>query len=1567
MRKRFKKRLLGIILTILMVVSVIPVQQVQPVKAAETLKQGDTPDSTTVYYKKGVTLGDSKWDDAKNFYVYGYNNGSDHSGVQHMDSTGDPNVFSYTFTKKYANVIFLTTNEFSNTNDKSNQTNDNVIPWSTFANPMFTLTSAEFEKNTGKKTGGTWSNCSGGGDTPKTDGTYYAKADLVDYFNDSRIDKKKDPKIYSKDNQGNFLDDMNVNRGVAFSYFNSIISSHFGQNKDTIPLYVGALLFTNNRVGRSEIGSNRYEPLSRWNSTANVALGNTTLGQNSSDKQNLNVNASVQGLVKNELGTGGELMGLDGTELPFFSKKFAESNDAKIGDQPVMQYFSDYQFPFTESTKNSVTTYSYDSATDKAVYIDWDNLNNKKLMQSDNAVINKDNTRGYYPFNKESDANIQANKNYGFGTKFTIPFTINENGTIDGEKNGEPITFDFTGDDDVWVFLDGKLILDMGGSHAKAEGSINFKNLTATVTNAAQASTVAEQMSDKVVSNVSGSYQNVGLKNYLWAGSNAEERSTVHTASATLKFDKYGSDYAKTFQDPSKVHTLTMFYMERGMYDSNMKIQFTINPLPSGLSVSKQVDTKNVNKGLQTAAANNDTFDFKMEKCTSDENLTTVSNVNYSFYNGTTTYSAQVGEDGKITLKDKQYANSFENNVDGSDAFKPGERINITETADENYITNWYVTDLDKTGEEQKEPVESGDNKFAKFTFGKNVDEFSKANYNVNFVNTPRTGTLTLTKNYSEAPEGARFGFKVLVDLNGGKDYSAYNLAYTSNKSSTGTTETATDGYLKLSAGEIVTFEGIPAGATYQITEDAPKEGDTWVKDTESNVTGIIKAGETAEASVTNKPKTTTKNYVIYAEAGKKVTYAPDGVNITELTKTTTDDTDITTNVNGGKGVFTPKFANKKYDVNYEGTTDKGNFTGKITVLTYKATDKVYVFDYGLESNIAATNKNEDGLFQGGTFYNDQAQNTDDDTTAKLNQITPADGNNQTEIKGNQNAINRDGSAVGEVTFKPIAFMDKAENYTYTANITKKGAKLDPKDLETGTTVHGTIKTMPASVVYYEDNFENGVKVIAENGTTIVNRTPIKLSQSNSQTELYGHDNAYADTENNDSAGSSTAMSVGAKATFTFNGTGFDLISRTSGTSGSIVYKVKNKDTNTVAKYGAVDTYYNNGDLYQLPVVSIKDLTYGTYEVTLLVPQSNMESASTFYLDGVRIYNPLNDEKEKNASYIKNEVSVKTTSIREMILGTCDITESGITDDSGSYITSAEVPGSTSSILYCADDASAMSFFGDVNQEDMNQGAPVTYSSSLAEYLRRGPSNEVYLTGTTGIGFVVKPDETGNSTLQVEAKKVDMSTESEYTAAKDTTLSMVTTTADGYAKQEISAIDTKTAMYYNIPVENAIPLKDGSYLVVLTGTATKTQCISLSNLKQKGYTVSSPANTAKQALVEGIIGPTIPADPTTYGVEVSFVKFIGNVQSGRKATAEVTVQKGSEVDGFQVYANGNPITTKMTPKGTENGKTTYYVTFNMTKARGTFTLDFVPYKFDTDGKTRIESETYLRKTVVVRR
>lgn len=1526
MRKKFKKRLLGIILTILMVVSVIPVQQVQPVKAAA----GDTiPAGTTIYLRPNAA---TTWikDNAVMAFKTSANNKQ--SEIVVMTKMDDGLTWYGTTTAAATNIDFLRLNP----ND-TNQVWNEAGTWPGLESGKNLYT---FALHTGVTPTGMWTTYSNTGS--ETTSYFNVNATLVDYFNDNRVDMAQ-----SEDNRHNNQGNEIGPDKAPYSKLNQWLSGLKGYALDVssdpkdpnapVPLYFGDLLH------KSQAGGT----LTWYWQGANVAFGS---GDSYYTKD------VAQGIVGKNLDDDGNLITSykyndNSVKVPFFNK------DAYPNQSKYMQFYNNLQFPFTKTTNNEgVSTYSFNSENNN-VYYDYAS---KKIVRKDDLVISnaKGDNRGYFPFNSSNPSN-KNELNYGFGTQFTIPFTVTENGR---NVDDTPMTFKFTGDDDVWVYIDGALVLDMGGAHCKAEGEINF---------ATQKATITTGTSDAKLGNQPTAGGRVAAKD--------NEKRTVDFKNITVKkSDGTTISLAEYMKESGKVHELKMYYMERGMWDSNMSISYSFVPLPSGLTLSKTLDTKDVNAGLKNAVQGLDKFDFRIQTRNLKDrevNYSDVDNLGYTLYDyNDNTYPGQVAKNSTATFSSSYYASEFIDTTDenSSSAFYAGTGFKITESIpqgtklqyDESKTT-WGVYDSITSREE----IKNQKGTVATFDMGDvNSSEMDVVNRYVNFVNTPKVGSLSVEKKYEgNAPKDKTFGFTVKVDLTGGENYDPYELAYTIG-SQTGITDK--NGHFTLKAGETITFAGIPAGATYEVVEDAPGADDTWVQDTTSNVTGKIVADQTIEASVTNKPKTTTKNYVIYAEAGKKVTYAPDGVTIKELTKTTTDDTDITTNVNGGKGEFTPTSPNKKYDVAYKGTTtDKGDFEGTITVLTYQATDKVYVFDYGLESNIAEKNANGDGLFQGGTFYNKEATG-DMATTAKLGTIAAAKENTQTEIttiSDSDIAINDDGSATGAVTFKPTAFMDKVENYTYTADITKKGKALESNNPETGTTVNGTIKTMPANVVYYEDNFENGVKVIAENGTTIVNSTPINLSQSNSQTELYGHDNAYADTENNDSAGSSTAMSVGAKATFTFKGTGFDLISRTSGTSGSIVYKVKNMGTNTVAKYGAVDTYYNNGDLYQLPVVSIKDLTYGTYEVTLLVPQSNMESASTFYLDGVRIYNPLNDEKEKNASYIKNEVSVKTTSIREMILGTCDITESGITDDSGSYITSAEVPGSTSSILYCADDASAMSFFGDVNQEDMNQGASVTYSSSLAEYLRRGPSNEVYLTGTTGIGFVVKPDETGNSTLQVEAKKVDMSTESEYTAAKDTTLSMVTTTADGYAKQEISAIDTKTAMYYNIPVENAIPLKDGSYLVVLTGTATKTQCISLSNLKQKGYTVSSPANTANQALVEGIIGPTIPADPTTYGVEVSFVKFIGNVQSGRKATAEVTVPKGSEVDGFQVYANGNPITTKMTPKGTKNGKTTYYVTFNMTKARGTFTLDFVPYKFDTDGKTRIESETYLRKTVVVRR
>lgn len=1526
MRKRFKKRLLGIILTILMVVSVIPVQQVQPVKAADTQIIYLEISGVSGWTQPGVHALDANNNVVNNLFA--------------MEKVADSgNIYKANIAANATKVIFTPVNEWGKgETDTVSIADANADLTTTY--PCYKVTS--YQSGSKKCWKGHWTTYSTEDEVLKE--RFYVSTNLVDYINDARFDSGNKTRGYSDNNQGTVVDGSEKGANV-YSYLDAAISgspwyNSSGQDSKacqyTYPLYFGNMFDTKNRYGRMLNGN--------WYGLNNFSVGaNVALEEKTTTEGKCFYGAAAQGLVGDKLVDGKMVDPMNSSVvLPYFSGEAIHpyKNGSEIdNNKNLSEYYNGLQFPFKQTKdKNGVITYSYDSGKDYAVYY---NFEKNCFYESPEHIKNEttnDGTApedGFYPLNKPGDPRKAVNM--GFGTEFTIPFTLSK----DGKINGKDITFNFTGDDDVWVFIDDYLVLDMGGAHRMARGTIDFaqKNVTVERAFTPDKSTTAAWKDGATRANQTSTER---LKTF-----------------ADIKTDN-GKTFADIMANDSKVHTLKMFYMERGMFDSNMSVSFNFSPIPSGLTLSKDVDTKPVNDGLKSVVETKDNFDFTVTD--------TDPRIEYNYekdYNGTGIES-ETTKDGVVKgLADNVYAKNFEYteaDSKGNKGLKIGTDFTITEKENSNYSTRWFVTDISTLATK-----ESGSGRISTFKLGEAGSDVTKVNYNVNFVNTPKVGTVNITKAWDgDVPDtlkNTEFPFKVEVDLDGVADeygYSPYPLEYTVDGKDSYTTEA--DGSFKLKCGQKAAFKGIPIGATVKVTETKTTDGKSWVvSGQEFKESAAVTDGSNETLTITNATMTIPSDKVIYVEAGKDTFYKPANV---ETGYTVSKMSDGLTYTDKG---FNGAEPNKSYTANYTGFNSDGAIVnGTITVYTYQATDKAYVFDYGLESNIAETNKNNDGLFQGGTFYNEEATG-DMATTAKLGTITPAKENTQTTISGSNIAIDSVGKADSPVTFKPIAFMDKVENYTYTANITKNGKTLDPKDPETGTTVNGTIKTMPANVVYYEDNFANEVTVVDKDNVKIVNRTPIKLSQSNSQTELYGHDNAYADTENNDSAGSSTAMSVGAKATFTFKGTGFDLISRTSGTSGSIVYKVKNKDTNTVAKYGAVDTYYNNGDLYQLPVVSIKDLTYGTYEVTLLVPQSNMESASTFYLDGVRIYNPLNDEKEKNASYIKNEVSVKTTSIREMILGTCDITESGITDDSGSYITSAEVPGSTSSILYCADDASAMSFLGDVNQEDMNQGASVTYSSSLAEYLRRGPSNEVYLTGTTGIGFVVKPDETGNSTLQVEAKKVDMSTESEYTAAKDTTLSMVTTTADGYAKQEISAIDTKTAMYYNIPVENAIPLKDGSYLVVLTGTATKTQCISLSNLKQKGYTVSSPANTANQALVEGIIGPTIPADPTTYGVEVSFVKFIGNVQSGRKATAEVTVPKGSEVDGFQVYANGNPITTKMTPKGTENGKTTYYVTFNMTKARGTFTLDFVPYKFDTDGKTRIESETYLRKTVVVRR
>ncbi len=1432
-----------------MVVSVIPVQQVQPVKAAA----GDTiPAGTTIYLRPNAA---TTWikDNAVMAFKTSANNKQ--SEIVVMTKMDDGLTWYGTTTAAATNIDFLRLNP----ND-TNQVWNEAGTWPGLESGKNLYT---FALHTGVTPTGMWTTYSNTGS--ETTSYFNVNATLVDYFNNGRVEQPKNT-LY---NEGNMTGEKNAPYAKLNQWLSNLPGYALNGVDSTdnvnapVPLYFGDLLHT------SQAGGNGN--LSWYWKGANVAFG--------PNKETASKDVA-QGIVGKNLDDGNLITSYtnengDPVKVPFFNE------DAYPNQSKYMRFYNNLQFPFTKTTNDKgVSTYSFDSAKN-TVYYDYDN---KKIVRKDDLKIHdasKDNSIGYFPFNStDPDQSAKDNLNYGFGTQFTIPFTVTETGkNVDGSE----MEFNFTGDDDVWVYIDGALVLDMGGAHNKAEGKINFAKQEATIRTGTS---------------------NAKLGNSLTVGGRTPAEPNGNT---TVKFEnimvkKSGSEPVtldKYMKKSGTVHELKMYYMERGMWNSNMSISYSFVPLPSGLTLSKTLDTTDVNAGLKNAVQGLDNFDFKIQKKnlkTDEANYSDVENLGYTLYDyDDRTFPGQEAKDSTATFSSSYFASDFINTKDknNSSAFYAGTGFQITESIPQGTKlqydtskTRWGVYDSITS----RAAIEGEKGAVATFNMGDDTSsEMDVVNRYVNFVNTPKVGSLSVAKKYEGyAPENETFGFTVLVDLTGHDYYDSYKLEYTGTQNGT----TDENGHFTLKVGDTVTFAGIPAGATYKVVEDSPQAGDTWVQETTSDVTGKIEADVTSAAVVTNKTKTTVKDYVIYAEAGKTVTYAPDGVTITELTAQTTGDTVINTNVKGGKGEFTPESPNEKYVVNYTGTTtNNGNFTGTITVYTYKATDKVYVFDYGLESNIADATTG-DGLFQDGTFYNDKAKDTVDDTTAKLDQITSEASDiddRQTEITGNQNAINRDGSAEGEVTFKPIAFMDKVEKYTYTANITKVDTEFNSANPETGTTVHGTIKTMPANVVYYEDNFNekanssnSAVKIIYSENNTSKDGTDVKLEQSNDQSEQYGHDNAYANGDKY-SSGSSTKMEKSATATFTFKGTGFDIISRTNtetGTIGVKVYKGEKASGEPIRNIPLI-TYYDDGDLYQVPVIHETDFDYGTYTVVVEVKSYNPDGI-VFYLDGVRIYEPLDDQEYTDEegttydsdNYLESEVDAHIYEIRPMIIGNT-------------------VDGKTANhamlMQYTPGGNVVLSAGGNTVVETLNgivpEGATET-TDDFERYWKWGPNNELYLEPGNAVGFLIPADIYDSTkpyaTFQIGAK-----------ATSNKAVTLKTILPDGTeAKDSTITVNSATDMYYKINVTDEMKTKDGKYYQVVIAN-TDGGMVSLTNIKSTcdpiDFGVPAADTTAMRMMAASMISAFSTKDEV-----VSEAAFATVVRSGRDATLAVTSTVGVE-------------------------------------------------------------------------
>lgn len=417
----------------------------------------------------------------------------------------------------------------------------------------------------------------------------YVNTTIYDYYSDYELNGL---------NRDNYQSNIPVDSHriyQPFRQFNMAVSDYYQVNGATSPLYWGnfqnyndATDFKNiagtmNLFGypNSKDDSNLYQKFFYENNSMWGSDGNKLSSGNN----------ATQGLVADQLNNNSLQLKTDsGTALaPFFDKDFLNGNNSK--NTVLGKVYENVTFPFVKKAMRSSSTESTGTldywyfnsgdkeATNKNLQLKYD-ATDEYFLQSNNEEVKGSTTNGatangnYFPLNSKEQSGKASQLNYGFGQKFDLKFRLTSDGKVLDSANKEvPIEFNFSGDDDVWVFIDGQLVLDIGGDHAVVTGRIDFANKKATVSSAKNSS--------------------------LGGTSNGEVEKDFPKELDTNNYF-------------TKEHTLTMFYMERGLWESNMQITFNF-PQENKLTVEKEVDTTGANDIFKKSLADVGTFDFEIK------------------------------------------------------------------------------------------------------------------------------------------------------------------------------------------------------------------------------------------------------------------------------------------------------------------------------------------------------------------------------------------------------------------------------------------------------------------------------------------------------------------------------------------------------------------------------------------------------------------------------------------------------------------------------------------------------------------------------------------------------------------------------------------------------------------------------------------------------------------------------------------------------------------------------------------------------------------------------------------
>ena len=638
-----------------------------------------------------------------------------------------------------------------------------------------------------------------------------------------------------------------------FDNFNSYISNIASKyNSDwKYPLYFGNMYKGDAHYNMFETHAKGLTNINNYDDNYYYAVNNSNgmyWQMGSKDKKYYTY--SLLGLMNNKLDSKGNLQILDGVKAPYFDAE-ALSTATYNGARVANVYKS--SFPFRTTTDSAgVTTYEFTSksAADN-IYFTWNGLTPTKInygadkkygILDDRGSFGGANGYGIFPFNNTSATSsgkgTNDNLDYGFGIRLDIDFRVPKGGTL---TNGKDVTFNFTGDDDLWVYIgedstgaDAELALDLGGDHKEASGSINFNTMKATAKNVfadyspSSSSTKLTVPSDEFWVKT-GDYTDFCV--YTWDNSSsAKYEKPYATADGFYKFRQSqftgntNAIFCRWQNTDGKLteKDLTLSDLYGKMWNGNGK-QYSADGQLHHTNLGTV--TKTINNGVQLdpnktyhmvvfymergEAESNFSVNFTMTPANNDLKVTkaldtgdVVSEIsddlkaNEAFgYSIKENDNDTSGKGYKLTKSDESTSNETLSNsgftlkdnyiADFDNSFKTGNKMKVNESTNSSklkYTTNWALVN-NRVGS----TISSGSTTNSAFNLVDPTDKKAYAQLQLDYTNKIVTAPLEISKNVvdedgiTDYDTSQQFTFAIALDFDGKGstyDYKTYPLEY---------------------------------------------------------------------------------------------------------------------------------------------------------------------------------------------------------------------------------------------------------------------------------------------------------------------------------------------------------------------------------------------------------------------------------------------------------------------------------------------------------------------------------------------------------------------------------------------------------------------------------------------------------------------------------------------------------------------------------------------------------------------------------------------------------------------